>query len=113
MRDFSLGTVEHLVQLAQFSHEESRFWKALVEDRLEVLTVRHGDAVSIPITKLLSPLEIDIKDNTVLHSLSEVHKLIYTINRFTFQPTDSHREKKKNYKNLALRGNVNDSMSYT
>jgi tRNA(Ile)-lysidine synthase len=59
-RNFSPRAAEHLAKLATLSAEEGSFWAALIEDRFETLATRRGDAVSIPIVKLLSPLELAV-----------------------------------------------------
>lgn len=61
-RDFSPSAVERLAQLARLSLEETRFWSTIVEDRFEALATRSGEAVSIPIAKLLSPVDLNLRE---------------------------------------------------
>lgn len=61
-RDFSPSAVEHLAHLAQLSHEETRFWSVIVEDRFEALAAWNGESVSIPIAKLVSPLGLKLRE---------------------------------------------------
>ena len=56
--DFSPNVVEHLAHLADLSREETYFWSTIVENYFETLSTRSGEAVSIPIEKLLSPLDL-------------------------------------------------------
>ena len=97
-RDFSPRAVEHLAKVAEFSHEESRFWAALVEDRFRALATRQANSVSIPATKLLVPLQLAPAagpiDARAQRSLTErlVRRLYQSVRGDLLELTSAHVE---------------------
>jgi tRNA(Ile)-lysidine synthase len=95
-RDFSPRAVEQLATLARLSREEQVFWKALIEDRFGALATQSGNAVSISIVKLLSPLNLSEKtnarSNTAMRSLTErlVRRLYQEVRGNLLQLTSTH-----------------------
>jgi tRNA(Ile)-lysidine synthase len=58
-RDFAPTIVTHLGELARLAGEQELFWSAIVEDRFRNFAGVAGDAVSIRVRDLLSPLELN------------------------------------------------------